>query len=63
MDLTWLVLILCPYMLLYFYLWDFTNWEHKRIVIFWSIGLVIIISVYLIIDYVNPDHPPFPGLF
>ncbi|MDK2888387.1 MAG: hypothetical protein PWP72_1265 [Thermoanaerobacter sp.] len=63
MDITWLFLVLCPYMLLYFYLWDFTTWNHRKIVIFWVLGLVILVGAYSLINYLNPVHPAFPGLF
>ncbi|MDQ0285874.1 hypothetical protein J2Z49_000979 [Desulfofundulus luciae] len=63
MDITWLFLFLCPYMLLYFYLWDFTTWNRRKIVIFWVAGLFILIGIYSLINYFNPVHPVFPGLF
>ncbi|SHJ57437.1 hypothetical protein SAMN02745219_02858 [Desulfofundulus thermosubterraneus DSM 16057] len=63
MDITWLFLFLCPYMLLYFYLWDFTTWNHRKIVIFWVAGLFILIGIYSLINFLNPIHPAFPGLF
>ncbi|HHW44094.1 hypothetical protein GFC01_15290 [Desulfofundulus thermobenzoicus] len=63
MDITWLFLVLCPYMLLYFYLWDFTAWDHRKIALTWVIGLVVLILFWALADYFNPSHPPFPGLF
>ncbi len=63
MDITWLFLVLCPYMLLYFYLTDYTSWSQRRIVLVWAGGFLLILSLFLLIDYLNPVHPPFPRLF
>ncbi|WP_151191881.1 hypothetical protein [Desulfotomaculum copahuensis] len=62
MDITWLFLILCPYMLLYFYFWDFTAWNHWKIATFWICGLFLLVSAWLLVNYFNPGHPSFPGL-
>ncbi|MFZ5591385.1 MAG: hypothetical protein ACOY81_06230 [Bacillota bacterium] len=63
MDITWLFLFLCPYMLLYFYLIDFTDWAHWKIAFFWTCGLVLIFAGWLAINYYNPQPPAFPQLF
>jgi len=63
MDITWLFLVLCPYMLVYFYFWDFTSWAHWKIVVCWTGGLALLIGLWLLLNYLNPCHPPFPGLF
>jgi len=61
MDIIWLLLVLCAYMLVYFYLGDYTHWTDKKIAFFWFGGLVFLIALWLVIDYLNPDHPAFPG--
>lgn len=63
MDLTWLFLLLCPYMLLYFYLFDITNWSYRKINYLWLLGLVIILTGWLVVNYYVPDPSPFPALF
>lgn len=63
MDITWLFLVLCPYMLVYFYLWDFTSWPQWKIALIWVSGLMLIIVTWLIITYLNPSSAPFPALF
>lgn len=63
MDLTWLFFILCPYMLIYFYFCDFTNWAHWKITIFWLIGMVVIILLWFLINYLNPNPLRFPEPF
>ncbi|MCL6634303.1 MAG: hypothetical protein K6T29_00830 [Peptococcaceae bacterium] len=63
MDLTWLFFILCPYMLIYFYFCDFTNWAHWKITIFWTLGLVIIVLSWFLINYLNPHPYQFPAPF
>lgn len=60
-DLTWLFFILCPYMLIYFYFCDFTNWAHWKITIFWLLGLATIVFAWSFIGYMNPTHAPFPA--
>lgn len=61
MDLTWLFLILCPYMLLYFYFNDVTNWAKWKITVSWLLGLVIILTGWFLINYYIPNPPPFPA--
>lgn len=63
MDITWLFLLLCPYMLLYFYLFDITNWSYRKINYLWLLGLVIIFTGWLVVNYYIPDPSPFPALF
>lgn len=60
MDLTWLFFILCPYMLIYFYFCDFTNWAHWKIGVFWLLGLVAIVLLWSFINYLNPKPFRFP---
>jgi len=61
MDLTWLFLILCPYMLLYFYFSDVTHWAKWKITVSWLLGLIIIIAGWFLINYFIPDPLPFPA--
>lgn len=61
MDLTWLFLILCPYMLLYFYLCDYTEMTQYKINIYWSLGLLIIVLAWLLINALFPNPLPFPA--
>lgn len=63
MDITWLFLVLSPYMLLYFYLTDYTSWSQRKIILFWTCGFLVIVGVFWLINYLNPIHPPFPKLF
>lgn len=63
MDITWLFLVLCPYMLLYFYLTDYTSWTQRRIVLVWTGGFLFLLALFWLINYLRPEHPPFPGLF
>lgn len=62
MDLTWLFLLLCPYMLLYFYLFDITNWSHWKINSLWLMGLIVILTGWLVLNHYIPNPSPFPAL-
>lgn len=53
MDLAWLFFILCPYMLVYFYLCDFTNWAHWKIAVFWTAGLMVIVAAWALANYMH----------
>ena len=61
MDLTWLFLILCPYMLLYLYLYDLTSWINWKITTSWLLGLTLILAAWFLINYFNPNPAPFPS--
>jgi len=62
-DPTWLFFILCPYMLVYFYLCDFTNWAHWKVALFWTAGLVAILLLWGGVSYLYPSQGPFPAPF
>jgi hypothetical protein len=63
LDLTWLFLLLCPYTLMYFYLFDITKWSHVKVNSLWLIGFIVIFGGWLLINYYIPNPSPFPALF
>lgn len=63
MDLTWLFLLLCPYTLLYFYLFDITSWPNGKVNLLWFMGLILIYAGWLLVNFYFPNPSPFPALF
>lgn len=63
MDLTWLFLLLCPYTLVYFYMFDITKWSRWKINALWFFGVVVILAGWFMVNYYFPHPSPFPALF